>query len=153
MTSITIDIEIDRPIDIVWEELRHIERHVTWMSDAQRIEFNSDQREGVGTTFDCYTKIAVFSTRDVMTITRWEPPMAMGVTHHGLVTGRGEFALRDIDGSTHLHWSEELDFPWWFGAKLGEWCARPVLRRVWRKNLENLAVIVEDSTDKGSPTA
>jgi len=141
--SIQIDVVIGRGMVQTWEELRHIDRHVEWMTDAQRIDFHSEQREGVGTTFDCLTKIGPFAMTDVMTITRWEPPSIMGVVHRGLVGGTGEFVLTDVQGGTHLRWSEDLRFPWWFGAKLGSWLASPVLRRIWRSNLQRFARMVE----------
>ena len=139
VTSISIDVLIALPRSDVWEELRHIDRHVRWMSDAQRMDFHSLQREGVGTTFDCWTKVGPFTTKDVMSVTRWDDEVAMGVTHHGLFTGRGEFLLVDEDGATRMTWYEDLIFPWWCAGSLGAFAARPILRMIWRKNLSNLA--------------
>ena len=79
---------------VLWEELRHIDRHVQWMADAESIEFEGDQREGVGTSFRCRTKIGPFVTVDRMTITSWVERREMGVTHRGLVTGVGIFTDR-----------------------------------------------------------
>ncbi len=152
MTSITIDVLIAHDVHDTWDELRHIERHVTWMSDAQRIDFHSDQREGVGTTFDCRTKIGPFTTTDAMTITHWETESTMGVTHHGLFVGSGEFNLVAVGNSTRLSWTESIRFPWWMGARLGEWIARPLLRHIWRTNLESLAQIIALNSGGDSPT-
>ena len=41
---------------------------------------------GVGTTFDCDTKIGPFRLTDRMEITEWVPNAAMGVSHVGTVT-------------------------------------------------------------------
>jgi uncharacterized protein YndB with AHSA1/START domain len=139
MTSISVDVLVDRPRRDVWEELRHIDRHVRWMSDARGIDFLSSQREGVGTTFDCWTRVGPFTTKDVMSVTRWDYGAAMGVTHHGLFTGHGEFLLSDEDGATRMAWHEDLVFPWWYAGSLGAFAARPILRMIWRKNLSNLA--------------
>lgn len=142
MSSIRVEVVIDRPRAAVWEELRHIDRHVQWMSDAQSIDFENDQREGVGTTFVCLTRFGPFTTRDVMTVTRWDDEMAMGVTHRGIFTGHGEFVV-EVDGHvTRVTWHEDIRFPWWFAGRLGEFVARPVLRSVWRKNLTNFAALV-----------
>lgn len=142
MSRITVEIVIARPRHDVWEELRHLERHVAWMSDAQRIDFHSPQHEGVGTSFDCLTAIGPFHTKDVMTVTRWEEDTVMGVSHHGMFSGRGEFRLRDDLGATRVTWHEELSFPWWFAGPVGEVLARPLLRHVWQKNLTNLATLL-----------
>lgn len=122
---------------IVWDELRLIERHVSWMTDALRIDFSTDQREGVGTSFVCVTKVGPFVTRDKMTITEWNEQQSMGVTHVGIVTGRGLFTLSDTDGGTSIQWSETLQFPWFALGPLGAWCAKPVLTMLWKKNLSN----------------
>jgi uncharacterized protein YndB with AHSA1/START domain len=139
MTSICVDVLIDRPRRDVWEELRHIDRHVRWMSDARSIDFHSPQREGVGTTFNCLTKVGPFTTKDVMSVAHWDDEVAMGITHRGLVTGHGAFLLTDEDGATRMTWHEDLVFPWWCAGPLGAFAARPILRMIWRKNLSNLA--------------
>lgn len=139
MTSISIDVLIARPRHDVWEELRHIDRHVRWMSDALSIDFQTLQREGVGTTFDCVTKVGPLRTKDVMSVTRWDDEAVIGVTHHGLFTGHGEFLLTDEDGATRMTWHEDLIFPWWSAGPIGALLARPILRMIWRKNLSNLA--------------
>lgn len=139
MSVIEVEAHYSLSPDTVWEELRHIERHVHWMHDAVRIEFTSPRREGVGTEFTCDTKVGPFRTRDVMTISEWSPPSVMGVTHHGLITGAGRFTLRTEDSGTLITWREELTFPWWLAGHLGALAAAPVLRAIWRRNLGLLA--------------
>ncbi len=139
MSSVTVDVVIHRPRHEVWAEIRHIDRHVLWMSDARRIDFHTDQREGVGTSFDCLTAIGPLRTRDVMTITRWEDDRTIGVTHSGIFTGHGEFRLRSVGDATRMTWHEELSFPWWLAGPVGARVARPLMRGVWRRNLRNLA--------------
>jgi len=141
MSAGEITISHRMPVDsaVLWEELRHIDRHVQWMADAESIEFETDQREGVGTSFRCRTKIGPFVTVDRMTITSWVERREMGVTHQGLVTGVGTFTLLDgPDNTCDLTWREELRFPWWALGPVGAFAARPVLRFVWRKNLQRL---------------
>ena len=143
VTRISIDVEIARKRRDVWEEIRRIDRHVLWMSDAQRIDFRSPQREGVGTSFVCVTKIGPFTTRDVMTVTRWDEQTAIGVFHQGLFSGRGEFLLTDVGSATRMTWRENLAFPWWCGGPFGASVARPVLVIIWRKNLSHLARLLD----------
>ena len=40
-------------------------------------------------------------------------------------------------------WRERLNFPWWFAGRLGEVVAKPILSWVWRRNLTNLARLVD----------
>ena len=99
---IQVSTVIDAPPATVWDVVRHIERHVDWMVDAEAIRFTSDQRTGLGTAFDCETRIGPFQLTDRMEITEWQPGQTMGVRHRGLVTGQGRFTLAAAGGRPHL---------------------------------------------------
>ena len=73
------------------------------MKDAERIDFISDKRSGVGTKFDCATKVGPFRLKDRMEITEWIDEESMGVSHEGLVTGSGRFSLQNSRQSHHLY--------------------------------------------------
>jgi len=139
-----IHVSIDLPAtpDDVWAEVRHISRHVDWMHDAVAIDFTGHQTEGVGTTFDCRTRIGPLTTTDKMEITSWEPAREMGVLHSGVVTGEGLFVLEPIGdppgSETTFSWRETLRLPWYFGGRLGEVFAKPLLQLVWKRNLRGL---------------
>jgi uncharacterized protein YndB with AHSA1/START domain len=139
MPPISISVVIDRPPNDVWEDVRHIASHVEWMADAYEIRFLSEQREGVGTRFECLTRVGPLRTTDVMEITAWDPGRRMGVRHQGVVTGEGAFTLEPVAGNrTEFRWSEQLRFPWWLGGRLGERAGGPVLRLIWKRNLTRL---------------
>jgi tRNA A-37 threonylcarbamoyl transferase component Bud32/carbon monoxide dehydrogenase subunit G len=145
-----IDVKIDLPAspEIVWAYLRDITSHTEWMHDAVSIEFSGSQTEGVGTTFDCLTAVGPLRTNDRMEITSWEPDREMGVRHEGVVTGEGRFTLTPAGSptgsETRFSWSESLSLPWFFGGRLGEIVASPVLTMIWRRNLRGLrARIIE----------
>jgi carbon monoxide dehydrogenase subunit G len=139
---IRVEVKIDAPPAAVWARLADIADHVTWMADAAAIRFVGDRRAGVGTTFECETRIGPLRTLDVMEVTEWREPEVLGVRHRGLFTGTGAFRLRPDTadaGGTRLAWEEDLRFPWWLAGPLGALVARPVLRAVWRRNLRRLA--------------
>ena len=158
---------IAAPPDHVWRRLADIGDHVTWMADAAEIRFTGDRRSGMGTVFECETRLGPLRTTDVMEVTEWRDAAAMGVRHKGLFTGTGRFVLEpapvraddaDTDATatatatatgedegervTVLSWEEDLVFPWWLGGPVGAWAARPILRRVWRGNLRRFADLV-----------
>lgn len=145
MSRIRVSIDISAPIERVWQIVEPVERHVDWMADAESIDFVTDQRRGVGTSFLCRTKVGPIRLTDKMRITRWEPNRAMGVEHVGLVTGSGEFTLSALDNSrTQFVWEEKLTFPWWLGGPLGAFVGgKIVLRGIWRANLRRLAALCE----------
>jgi uncharacterized protein YndB with AHSA1/START domain len=148
MTRITVSVELDAPVARVWHILEPVENHVDWMADAVAIRFSTDQTRGVGTSFECDTKVGPITLTDHMEITEWEPERSMGVRHTGVVTGTGVFTLEPIDlgRRTRFTWAEELRFPWFLGGRLGELVGGQfVMKAIWRRNLKALRRLVETS--------
>ena len=146
MGTIRVATEIDATPTAVWEVVEPIERHVDWMADAVAIRFTGDSTRGVGTSFECDTKVGPITLTDVMTVTEWEPGRRMGVEHVGVVTGTGVFELEPIDlgRRTRFTWTEDLRFPWYLGGRIGEIVGgRAVMKQIWKRNLRRLKAIVE----------
>ena len=123
----------------VWRAIEDVTSHVTWMDDAVAIRLLAGPRAGVGTRFECDTRVGPFRLLDRMEVTEWKEGRVMGIRHVGVVTGTGRFDLRRARGrATRFTWTEDLHFPWWLGGPLAALVGRPVLRRVWRRNLSNL---------------
>ncbi len=140
MGRIHLSIVIDAPRRAVWADVRDLASHVQWMADAEEITFTSRSCSGVGTTFDCLTKVGPFSLRDRMEVVHWNEGRAIGIRHVGLVTGEGRFTLRRArDGRTRFTWTERLRYPWWMGGPIGGIVADRVLAHLWRGNLRRLA--------------
>ena len=138
MVQITVRDVYPASVAELWSELSRLERHVYWMHDALAIEFASEQRRGVGTTFTCRTRVGPLVTRDVMRVVEWREGAAIAVEHRGLVRGRGRFTLIGDTHQVELTWHERLDFPWWALGPIGALAAAPILRRLWRANLATL---------------
>jgi carbon monoxide dehydrogenase subunit G len=138
---LTVSVDIDAPPAQVWAAIEDVATHVEWMAEAVAIRFRSERRRGIGTEFECETKVGPLRTTDVMLVTEWEPGRVMGVRHRGLVDGVGRFTLAALAGGGHTRftWDERLHVPW----RLGGWMAKPVLLAVWRKNLARLKATVE----------
>ena len=128
----------------VWEEVRHIDRHVDLMADADKITFRTSRTSGTGTEFDCVTRVGPIKLTDKMAITDWHEGKEMGVRHQGLVTGIGRFTLARIRRDrTRFTWEERLVFPWWMAGPLGGVFGGVVMRRIWKRNLRVLKALVE----------
>jgi hypothetical protein len=147
MARVRCEVEIDALPDEVWAHVADIERHTDWMRDAHEIRMLTEQTSGVGTRYECDTKIGPLKLTDVMEIIDWRPAVAMGVRHEGVVTGAGLFTLTpiDLDRRTRFAWTEELRFPWWlagpFGATVG---GHTVLSAIWNRNLRDLKAQIEE---------
>jgi hypothetical protein len=136
---IRVSTTIPAPPGRVWDDIRDIGSHVDWMEDALAIRFTGRSREGKGTRFVCDTRIGPFALSDSMVVTEWVAGRSMGIRHEGIISGVGRFTLaKRRRGTTRFTWTERLYFPWWLGGPLGARAARPVLRRVWKRNLRNL---------------
>ena len=143
MPRIRVQTTVDAPPRAVWRRLADISDHVSWMADAASIRFRGEQRRGVGTTFECETRVGPLRTLDVMEVTEWRERRSMGVRHTGLVTGTGRFVLRRWGRRrTRLVWDETLRFPWWLGGVVGGVVGAPVLKLVWKGNLRRFAALV-----------
>lgn len=139
MARIRVSTILDAPPEDVWADVEDLSSHTEWMHDARAIRFLTASTSGVGTRYECDTRIGPFRLMDVMEITEWTPGRAMGVAHTGLVTGSGRFTLKRLRGGrTRFQWRETLQFPIWVGGPVGALAAKPVLRWVWRRNLRNL---------------
>jgi len=140
---VRIDLHQDTtaPIGVVWDVLTRWEEQPRWMLDAKEVHVTSPQREGVGVELRCPTNLLGFTVQDTMRVTRWEPPHVLEVVHTGrIITGIGAFELSARDGGTRIGWWEEVDPPLGafgeFGANL---LVAPIVRRIFRRSLRNLA--------------
>lgn len=143
MGRLRVSTFIRAPRSEVWNVVRDIGSHVHWMGDAQAIRFHSPKQSGVGTTFECDTKVGPFRVTDRMEVTEWREGRVMGVRHVGRIGGGGRFSLKRRPGGTVFMWEERLRFPWWLGGAVTSTVAKPVLRHIWKENLGRLKTLVE----------
>ena len=142
-TSVTVDIEAPRAA--VWKEAVDFASHAEWMSDANSIDFETDQQTGVGTVLLVETRVGPLRTLDRFTITEIVEPTTVRGVHDGAVSGHATWHITEQDGVTSFTWEENLTFPWFFGWKIGEVIAKPIFLYLWRKNLERLKARVESA--------
>lgn len=141
---VVVSVDIAAPLDAVWSEAADLASHVEWMADAERIDFLSNERSGVGTRMAVETKVGPLTTTDIIEVTEWVEPRTIGVVHSGVVTGTGAFMIEALDEqNTRFTWREQLDLPWFFGGPIGGVFARPIFSWIWRRNLSRLKARLE----------
>ena len=141
---IETSIIINKPLDIVWQEVKVMENHVNWMEDAVKIDILSENNFGIDTKMNVLTKVGPIKLTDIITVTEWKEKESIGVIHEGIVTGEGIFYLKALNKSqTEFKWEETLKFPIYLGGAIGEFFGGYVLRYIWKKNLKNLKEILE----------
>lgn len=142
-STIVTSISIERPPDLVWPYLVDWERLGTWMQEASDIQVTSAVREGVGVEAVATIRIAGITTRDPIHVTRWEPPRVLEIRHLGWVKGTGYMQLSPSATGTDVHWREEYEPPWGPLGAAGMRMVRPLMRRVFRRDLRALKEKVE----------
>ena len=149
--NISVETIIEASLEEVWESVEDIQSHVNWMDDAVSIHFIGSRQQGVGTIFDCETKIGPFKLTDRMEITDWVERETIGVSHKGLVSGNGRFTLLQLSPRrTTFTWEESLVFPFWMGGPFRNPIGKKILEFVWKQNLKNLKGLIEG--DNSSPS-
>jgi uncharacterized protein YndB with AHSA1/START domain len=144
VATIEVSVDIAAPVERVWAAVEDISTHTDWMRDAEAIRFTSTQTRGVGTTFDCDTRVGPFRLTDRMEVTEWRDGALLAIRHTGVVTGEGRFQLvATAPDRTRFVWTETLRFPRRRGGRVAATVAAPVLRRIWKGNLERLRDLVE----------
>ena len=135
---------INKPLEVVWDEVKIMKNHVNWMQDAAKIDFLSLNESGIDTKMKVLTKVGPFSLNDIITVIKWEEMNSIGVVHEGIVTGEGTFYLSENgENSTKFEWIEELKAPYYLGGPIAEFFGGFVLKFIWKKNLMNLKNILE----------
>ena len=141
---IEISTVINKPLNVVWDEVKIMENHVNWMEDAVKIDILSQNNSGLNTKMNVLTKVGPISLNDIITVTEWKEKESIGVIHEGIVTGKGVFYLTKVDeNTTKFKWVETLKFPFYLGGPVGEVFGGLILKLIWKKNLKNLKEIIE----------
>jgi carbon monoxide dehydrogenase subunit G len=134
---------IRAPREAIWPYLVDWENLGRWMAEAKDFTVTSPQREGVGVTAEATVTIAGISTKDRVRVTRWEPPEVLEIEHVGWVSGSGLIRCIRSNSGTLIEWTEMLNPPWGFIGGVGLRVVKPVMRRVFDRDLGYLKQIVE----------
>jgi hypothetical protein len=126
--------------EAVWAVLEDLEHQADWMVDVRKLDVVTDIKRGEGAimhvTSDLFGQPIV---KDVMAITRWDPPYRMDVEHRGQFHGTGAFLLDRVDNGTIFTWIEDFDAPLGPLGEIGFAVAvRPHLMRVFARSMENV---------------
>jgi hypothetical protein len=144
-TSIDIvtSTEIRRPAETVWPYLVDWEGLDRWMKEARGFRVTSEIRKGVGVEAEATVGIAGITTHDRIRVTRWQPPWILEIAHLGWVKGTGYMELSPVEAGCAVFWREQLVPPWGPVGRLGMRVLRPLMRRIFQRDLEELRKLVE----------
>lgn len=113
------------------------------MLEASDFEVVSEQREGVGVEALATIRVGGITTRDLVRVVGWEPARHLAIEHRGWVSGTGNIYLTPVgERRTHVLWREELTAPLGVPGSVGLWLVKPLLSRIFRRDLRVLAALV-----------
>ena len=131
------------PPEVVWDLITEWENQGDWMLEASRFRVLSDRREGVGVRAEAVITIGGITTKDEVEVVGWEPPRRLAIEHRGWVSGRGELRLTPVgNDATYVRWREELQPPWGVAGAVGLSAFKPLMARVFRRDLRVLSGLV-----------
>jgi uncharacterized protein YndB with AHSA1/START domain len=131
------------PPEIVWELVTDWQRQGDWMLEARDFVVTSPERAGVGVTARATVSIGGITVHDEIEVIRWEPGRQLGIEHRGWVKGKAELHLTPLTrGRTYLLWREELQPPLGIVGAVGLSAFRPLMRRVFTRDLRVLEALV-----------
>ena len=131
------------PPSVVWELITDWEHQGDWMLEASDFTVVSEHREGIGVEAEATVRIAGIATRDKVRVVGWEPNRRLAIEHLGWVAGRGEIYLTPLGRDrTHVFWREELEPPIGLLGALGLSAFKPLMRRIFKRDLRILRGLV-----------
>jgi hypothetical protein len=142
--------ELPGPSGVVWELLTDWEHQGDWQLEASDFEVVSPHRTGVGVEAEATVRIGGISTRDRIRVDVWEAERHLGIVHLGWVGGRGDLRLTPMGDTTRVDWREELHPPLGLLGALGMRLFRPLMSRVFRRDLKVLAKLVSSRVEDGA---
>lgn len=131
------------PPEIVWDLITDWEHQDDWMLEAADFRVIGEQRTGIGVEAEATIRIAGITTRDRVRVVGWDPHHRLAIRHLGWVSGTGELFLTPIDEkTTFLFWREDLEPPLGLVGAVGMTLFRPLMRRIFRRDLRILEGLV-----------
>ncbi|HVL64263.1 MAG TPA: SRPBCC family protein [Actinomycetota bacterium] len=141
---------VPAPPEVVWSLITDWEHQDDWMLEARDFEVVGEQREGVGVVAEATIAIGGIKTRDRVQVTAWDPPDRLRIAHLGWVTGEGEIKLTRLGaGRTYVYWRETLHPPLGVLGAAGMTLLKPVMARVFRRDLRVLEGLARAAGKRG----
>lgn len=141
VARVEVATHVEAPPERVWEVVTDWEHLGAWMGDVRSVTVTSPRRGGRDVHLRVRTAIAFgIVIRDEIVVTHWEPPLELGVLHHGpLFTAVGAYEFEPTPHGTHVTWWDDVQVPLGdIGDAAFSVLVVPWLRRQFRASLAAL---------------
>ena len=141
VAGVLVRTEIDASPTEVWRVVSSIADHVVWMDDAVGIEFTSPRTSGVGTTFDCETRVGPIELTDHMEVTEWVEGRVdrRALTRASSPARVGSRSSKPPTGAPSSRGRRRCTSRGGSGDRSARCRARGCCAAIWTRNLANLA--------------
>lgn len=148
MTSrveLTVDVEVDAPVDAVWRTVTDWVGQGEWMLGTRVEVAGPGDGRRLGARLRAVTGVGPLRFTDSMEVVHWEPPRRCVVRHDGrVVRGDGLFEVVDLgEQRARFRWSELLDLPLGRLGRMGWPLVRPMFRLGLQRSLTRMARLCE----------
>jgi uncharacterized membrane protein len=145
---IVAEIDIDAPVQHVWDVATDIPGQPRWMRDLVSVRLVDDGPVRVGTRATGTVRILGIQVEDPITVSAFDPPDRYAISHDGPFAGAGEITFGSAaGGGTHIRWVETLIAP--VLPHLAAVVQGPVFRIVFQADLERLKRLIETGSTEG----
>lgn len=149
--GLTLSVVVAAPAERVFAAMTDWEAQGRWMVGTT-VRFVDPPGHEVGAQLEAFTGAGRAGFLDTMTVSVWDPPHAVEVTHTGrVVRGTGRFDVSALGPErSRLVWSEHLTMPLGAFGRAGWVVVRPAFGKGVERSLRAFAALVE-SGDLGAP--
>ena len=109
MFSSRSEIVINRPMDVVFDYISHMENDPLWCPEVKRVTPLNEDPPGVGKTYEMMARPIPQNQEGGYEITRFEPPTAMELKlWQGTSAGETTYDLEQVDAGTRLAYTTNV---------------------------------------------
>ena len=109
MFSSRSEIVINRPMDVVFDYISHMENDPLWCPEVKRVTPLNEDPPGVGKTYEMMARPIPQNQEGGYEITRFEPPTAMALKlWQGTSAGETTYDLEQVDAGTRLAYTTNV---------------------------------------------
>ena len=103
MFSSVSEVVIDRPMDLVFDYISHMENDPLWCPEVKRVTPLNNDPPGVGKTYEMMARPIPQNQEGGYEITHFNPPTSMELKlWQGTSAGTTTYQLEEVDGGTRL---------------------------------------------------
>jgi hypothetical protein len=140
----SVDLEVSRPVDVVFAWLTDADNYPRWDSSSLKMEPLEPGPWHEGTTFREVRRIGPWNSEVRSRVVLHTPPIALDMESDDLLRVRNSWRLEDRGSATLVRWSCEMEVP-----SVGRLVEQGIAKRFKQgaeENLDRMKVLIEEDS-------